>query len=136
VADAGWRASPAALTLLSEEETMFRDAVAAFAEEEVRARVMEMEKAGRIDPALFPKYFELGLMGIEVPEQYGGAGGSLFMVTLAVEEISKIDAAAAIVSRRAEHAGELPDPSLRQRCAEGEVPAAADVGDSRRLRAL
>src|SRR3954464_5375483 len=89
-------ASPA-LTLLSEEEVMFRDAVAAFAEEEVRPRVMEMEKAARIDPALIPKYFELGLMGIEVPEQYGGASGSLFMVTLAVEEISKIDASAAIL---------------------------------------
>jgi len=89
--------SSPALTLLSEEEAMFRDAVAAFAEEEVRPRVTEMEKAGRIDPALLPKYFELGLMGIEVPEQYGGAGGTLFMVTLAVEEISKIDAAAAIV---------------------------------------
>src|SRR5947208_10187718 len=89
--------SSPALTLLSEEEAMFRDAVAAFAEEEVRPRVMEMEKAGRIDPALLPKYFELGLMGIEVPEQYGGASGTLFMVTLAVEEISKIDAAAAIV---------------------------------------
>ena len=86
-----------ALTLLSEEEIMFRDAVAGFAEEEVRPRVMEMEKAGKIDPALLPKYFELGLMGIEVPEQYDGAGGTLFMVALAVEEISKIDAAAAIV---------------------------------------
>lgn len=86
-----------ALTVLSEEEVMFRDAVAGFAEEEVRPRVMAMEKAGRIDPELLPKYFELGLMGIEVPEEYGGAGGSLFMVTLAVEEISKIDAAAAIV---------------------------------------
>jgi alkylation response protein AidB-like acyl-CoA dehydrogenase len=89
--------SASALTLLSEEEVMFRDAVAAFAEEEVRPRVMEMEKAGKIDPALLPKYFELGLMGIEVPEQYGGAGGTLFLVTLAVEEISKVDAAAAIV---------------------------------------
>src|SRR2546430_6882863 len=89
--------SSPALTLLSEEEAMFRDAVAAFAEEEVRPRVMEMEKAGKIDPSLLPKYFELGLMGIEVPEQYGGAGGTLFMVMLAVEEISKIDAAAAIV---------------------------------------
>src|SRR3982075_4528029 len=89
--------SPSALTLLSEEEVMFRDAVAAFAEEEGRPRVMEMEKAGKSDPALLPKYFELGLMGIEVPEQYGGAGGTLFMVTLAVEEISKVDAAAAIV---------------------------------------
>jgi butyryl-CoA dehydrogenase len=89
--------SPLALTLLSEEEIMFRDAVAGFAEEEVRPRVMDMEKAGKIDPKLLPKYFELGLMGIEVPEQYGGAGGTLFMVTLAVEEISKVDAAAAIV---------------------------------------
>src|SRR5689334_22063703 len=86
-----------ALTVLSEEETMFRDAIAAFAEEEVRPRVAEMERAGKIDPGLLPKYFELGLMGIEVPEQFGGAEGNLFMVTLAVEEISKIDAAAAIV---------------------------------------
>ena len=90
-------ASSSALTLLSEEEMMFRDAVAAFADEEVRPRVMEMEKAGKIDPALLPKYFELGLMGIEVPDQYGGADGTLFMVTLAVEEISKVDAASAIV---------------------------------------
>ena len=87
----------AALTVLSEEEVMFRDAVAGFAEEEVRPRVTAMEQAGRIDPELIPKYFELGLMGIEVPEEFGGAGGNLFMVTLAVEEISKIDAAAAIV---------------------------------------
>jgi butyryl-CoA dehydrogenase len=86
-----------ALTILTEEEEMFRDAVAAFAEEEVRPRVMEMENAAKIDPDLIPKYFELGLMGIEVPEQYGGAGGSLFMVTLAVEEISKVDASAAIL---------------------------------------
>ena len=76
---------------------MFRDAVAAFADEEVRPRVMEMERAGKIDPTLIPKCFELGLMGIEVPERYGGAGGSLFMVTLAVEEMSKVDASAAIL---------------------------------------
>ena len=86
-----------ALTALSEEEEMFRDAVNAFAEDEVRPRVMEMEKAGKIAPDLIPKYFELGLMGIETPEEYGGAGGSLFMVTLAVEAISKVDASAAIV---------------------------------------
>ena len=90
-------AATSALTALSEEEIMFRDAVAAFAEEEVRPRVMEMEKAGRIDSSLLPRYFELGLMGIEVPDQYGGADGNLFMVTLAVEEISKVDAASAIV---------------------------------------
>ena len=86
-----------ALTILSEEEEMFRDVVKAFAEDEVRPRVMEMEKASKIAPDLIPKYFDLGLMGIEVPEEYGGAGGSLFMVTLAVEEISKVDASSAIV---------------------------------------
>ena len=76
---------------------MFRDAVAAFANDEVRPRVQAMERASKIDPELLPKYFALGLMGIEVPEQYGGAGGSLTMVAIAVEEISKIDASAAIV---------------------------------------
>jgi alkylation response protein AidB-like acyl-CoA dehydrogenase len=85
------------LTMLSEEEEMFRDAIAAFADEEVRPRVRDMDKACRLDPTLIPKYFELGLMGIEVPEEFGGAGGSLMMVALAVEEISKVDASAAIV---------------------------------------
>jgi alkylation response protein AidB-like acyl-CoA dehydrogenase len=85
------------LTLLSEEETMFRDAVTAFAEGEVRPRVTEMENAARIDPTLIPMYFDMGLMGIEVPEEFGGAGGTLMMVTLAVEEISKVDASAAIM---------------------------------------
>ncbi|MGI8618236.1 MAG: acyl-CoA dehydrogenase [Gemmatimonadaceae bacterium] len=85
------------LTVLSEEEEMFRDAIAAFANEEVRPRVRDMDKACRIDPTLIPKYFELGLMGIEVPEEFGGAGGSLMMVALAVEEISKVDASAAIL---------------------------------------
>jgi len=76
---------------------MFRDAVAEFAQGEVAPRVKEMERAGKIDPTLIPKYFELGLMGIEVGEQYGGAGGSLMLVTLAVEELSRIDASAAIL---------------------------------------
>ena len=86
-----------ALTTLSDDELMFRDAVAEFAETEVRPRVQAMEQAAKIDPTLIPKYFELGLMGIEVPEAYGGAGGSLTMVTIAVEEISKVDASAAIM---------------------------------------
>lgn len=85
------------LTILSEEEEMFRDAIAAFADEEVRPRVRDMDKACKLDPTLIPKYFELGLMGIEVPEEFGGAGGSLMMVALAVEEISKVDASAAIL---------------------------------------
>ena len=85
------------LTVLSAEEAAFRDAVAEFANGEVRPRVAAMERAARLDPELIPKYFELGLMGIQVPESYGGAAGSLMMTTLAVEEISKVDAAAAIV---------------------------------------
>ena len=85
------------LTTLSDEETLFRDAVRALAEEDVKPRVMEMEREGKVHPSLITKYFEMGLMGIEVPEEYGGAGGSLMMVMLAVEEISKVDAAAAIM---------------------------------------
>ena len=85
------------LSLFSEDERAFRDAVAAFANDEVRPRVPAMERASKIDPDLFPKYFELGLMGIEVAEEYGGAGGTLTMVAIAVEEISKVDASAAIV---------------------------------------
>jgi len=86
-----------ALTELSDEEIAFRDAVASFADSEVKPRVDEMERAGRIDPALVRQYFEMGLMGIEVPEEYGGAAGSLMMVALAVEEVSKVDPAAAIM---------------------------------------
>jgi alkylation response protein AidB-like acyl-CoA dehydrogenase len=85
------------LTQFSDEELMFRDAVASFAEEEVRPRVKEMEAAGKLDKSLIDSCFELGLMGIEVPESLGGAGGTLMMVAIAVEEISKIDASAAIL---------------------------------------
>ncbi len=86
------------LTALTEDELLFRDAVADFARTEVAPRVRAMEEAGRIDPALIPQFFELGLMGIEVPEELGGAGGSLMMVTLAVEALSQVDASAAILA--------------------------------------
>jgi alkylation response protein AidB-like acyl-CoA dehydrogenase len=85
------------LTVLSDDEAMFRDAVADFAEQEVRPRVRAMERAGKIDPELVRKFFEMGLMGIEIDEAHGGAGGTLMMVTLAVEEVSKVDPAAAIL---------------------------------------
>ena len=83
-----------ALTVLSEEEVLFRDAVRAFAEGEVLPRARAMEEAGRYDPELLPKLFEMGLMGIDVPESLGGAGGTFFQSILAVEEISRADAAA------------------------------------------
>ncbi|MGH7688642.1 MAG: acyl-CoA dehydrogenase family protein [Gemmatimonadaceae bacterium] len=86
----------APLTILSDDEIMFRDAVAGLAREMVRPRVQAMERAGKIDPELTRAFAEMGLMGIEVDEEYGGAGGSLMMVALAVEELSKVDASAAI----------------------------------------
>jgi alkylation response protein AidB-like acyl-CoA dehydrogenase len=84
------------LTILSEEEAMFREAVRDFAESEVRPHVEEMDAAGQFRKDIIPKFFELGLMGIEVPEQWGGAGGSIFMAMLAIEELARVDASAAI----------------------------------------
>jgi alkylation response protein AidB-like acyl-CoA dehydrogenase len=84
------------LTRLSEEEQIFQGAVRDFAEQEVRPRVEAMERAAKIDADLIAKFFDLGLMGIEIPEDHGGAGGSLFMTVLAVEELSAVDASAAI----------------------------------------
>ncbi len=86
-----------ALTIFSEEENLFRDAVTGFAEDVVRPRVADMERNAKLDPAVITASFELGLMGIEVAETWGGSGGSLTMVTIAVEEISKVDASAAIL---------------------------------------
>jgi alkylation response protein AidB-like acyl-CoA dehydrogenase len=88
--------APFPLTRLSEEEQMFRDAVRDFAEREVRPRVGAMERAAQLDPALIPKFFDLGLMGVEIPEPLGGGGGSLFLTVLAVEELSRVDASTAI----------------------------------------
>jgi alkylation response protein AidB-like acyl-CoA dehydrogenase len=85
-----------ALTVLSEEETLFRDSVREFAEVEVRPHVSAMDDAAQFRPDLITKFFELGLMGIEVPEEYGGSAGSIFMAVLAIEELARVDAAAAI----------------------------------------
>ena len=87
----------APLTTLTPDELLFQDAVSGFAESEVRPRVADMEKAAHLDGTLIRAAFDLGLMGIEVDEQYGGAGGSLMMVTLAVEAISRVDASSAIL---------------------------------------
>ena len=81
----------APLTTLSEDESMFRDAVRQFAEETVAPRVQAMDAAGAIDPELLPQLFEMGLMGVEVPEKWGGAGLSFFTSVLVVEELSRVD---------------------------------------------
>ena len=85
-----------ALTTLTEDEDLFRGSVREFAEGEIRPRVEAMEEAGKIDPTLLKQCFELGLMGIEIPEQYGGAGASLFTSILAIEEMARLDASVAV----------------------------------------
>jgi len=88
--------APAPLSVLSEEEDLFRQTVREFAETEIGPHVQEMDAEAKFRPELLTKFFELGLMGIEVPEQYGGAGGSIFLATLAIEELARVDASAAI----------------------------------------
>lgn len=83
--------SPAPLTRLSEEESLFRSLVAEFADQEIRPRVSKMDRDMKLEPSLLPKLFELGLMGIEIPESEAGSGSSFFMAVLAVEEISRVD---------------------------------------------
>ncbi|HEX2609696.1 MAG TPA: acyl-CoA dehydrogenase [Gemmatimonadales bacterium] len=89
-------ASASALTVLSEEEVMFRDAVREFAETEIRPHVQSMDEAAQFRADIIPKFFELGLMGIEVPETFGGSSGTIFMAVLAIEELARVDASAAI----------------------------------------
>jgi alkylation response protein AidB-like acyl-CoA dehydrogenase len=79
------------LTVLTEDEQIFRDSVREFAEARVRPLVREMDEQARMSPALVSQLFELGAMGIEVPETYGGAGGRFFHSVLAVEELSRVD---------------------------------------------
>ncbi len=85
------QAGPLALTQLSEDERMFRDTVRQFAVEQIGPLVRGMDEAQQMDAALIKKLFGLGLMCIEVPEQYGGAAGTFFEAILAVEEISAVD---------------------------------------------
>jgi alkylation response protein AidB-like acyl-CoA dehydrogenase len=85
------------LTTLSEDEQMFRASVREFAEGELRPRVEEMDQKGKLDPALIRQCFDLGLMGIETPEEFGGAGSSFFTAILAVEELSRVDASVGVL---------------------------------------
>ena len=79
------------LTVLAEDELIFRDSVRAFADEQIKPLVREMDEQAKIPRALIDKLFELGVMAIEIPETYGGAGASFFHSVLAVEEISRVD---------------------------------------------
>jgi alkylation response protein AidB-like acyl-CoA dehydrogenase len=88
---------PAPLVSITEDEALFRDNVRQFAEEKIRPLVKEMDEKGVFDRELINQFFQLGLMGIEVPEQYGGAGGKFFEAILSVEELSRVDASAGVV---------------------------------------
>ncbi len=89
------RAAP--VTTLSEDETLFRDTVRQFAEDRIRPHVKEMDEKGVFERSLLDESFQLGLMGIEIPEQYGGSGGTFFEAILAVEEFSRVDASAGVI---------------------------------------
>ncbi len=85
-----------ALTTLTEEEQQFKMSVREFAEGEVRPRVEAMEHQGKLDPALIKQCFDVGLMAIETPEEYGGAGSTFFNAILAIEELARVDASTAV----------------------------------------
>jgi alkylation response protein AidB-like acyl-CoA dehydrogenase len=90
-------ANPAPLTTLTEDELLFRDNVRRFAEDKIRPLAREMDEKAVFDRALLDQFFQLGLMGIEIPEPYGGAGGKFFEAILAVEEFSRADASAGVI---------------------------------------
>ena len=88
---------PVPLTQLTEEELLFRDSIRHFAEEKIRPLAKEMDEKAVFDKDLLHEFFQLGLMGIETPEQYGGGGGKFFEAILAVEELSRVDASAGVL---------------------------------------
>src|ERR671917_1417130 len=79
------------LTSYTEDEQMFRASVREFAEGEIRPRVEEMDEHAKMSPEVIKQLFDLGLMGVETPEEYGGTGASFFMAILGVEELSRVD---------------------------------------------
>jgi alkylation response protein AidB-like acyl-CoA dehydrogenase len=85
------------LVTLSEDEQLFRDNIRQFAEEKIRPHVREMDEKGVFEKSIIDEFFQLGLMGIEIPEQYGGGGGTFFEAILAVEELSRVDASAGVI---------------------------------------
>ncbi|HKO96844.1 MAG TPA: acyl-CoA dehydrogenase [Pyrinomonadaceae bacterium] len=85
------------LTTLSEDEQMFRTSVREFAEGELRPRVEQMDEQAKLDPGLLKQCFDLGIMGIETPDEFGGAGSNFFTAILAVEELSRVDASVGVL---------------------------------------
>ena len=90
-------AVPKPLTALTEDEKFFQATVRKFARDEIRPHVREMDEAAHFRPEIIRQFFEMGLMGIEIPEEYGGQGGSFFQAILAVEELSAVDPSAGVI---------------------------------------
>src|SRR3989442_12785998 len=88
---------PAPLTQLSEEEKLFQSTVRRFAREQIGPHVREMDEAGVFRKDIIRQFFDLGLMGIEIPEEYGGQGGSFVQCVMAVEELSAVDPSAGVI---------------------------------------
>jgi alkylation response protein AidB-like acyl-CoA dehydrogenase len=84
------------VTTLTEEEVLFREATRDFAEKRVKPRVMDMDRAGKLPRELIDELFTLGVMGIEIPQSYGGAGSNFLMSILAIEELARVDPAVAV----------------------------------------
>lgn len=85
-----------ALTKLTEDEKMLQDAARDFAESVIKPKVQQMDEEAQLDPDLVQQFFEMGLMGVEVPEKYNGSGGSFVMSIVAIEQISRVDASAGV----------------------------------------
>ena len=90
-------AAPRPLTALSEDEKLFQSTVRKFARERIRPYVREMDEAGVFRKDILQQLFAMGLMAIEIPEEYGGQGGTFFQAILAVEELSAVDPSAGVV---------------------------------------
>jgi alkylation response protein AidB-like acyl-CoA dehydrogenase len=88
---------PAPLVALTDDEQLFRDSIRRFADEKIRPLVRDMDEKQHFEADLIEQFFALGLMGIEIPEQYGGGGGTFFEAILAVEEISRVDASCGVL---------------------------------------
>src|SRR5580765_7959592 len=88
---------PSPLTQLSEEEKLFQSTVRRFAREQIAPHVREMDEAALFRKDILHQFFELGLIGIEIPEEYGGQGGSFFQCVMAVEELSAVDPSAGVI---------------------------------------
>ena len=86
-----------ALTILTEEDRLFQQSVGRFARERLAPHVRAMDEAGQFRDDLLREFFAMGLMGIDVPEEFGGQAGTFFQSILAIEEIAKVDPAASVI---------------------------------------